>query len=484
MTSTIDETTAPASGELNRKLSLRHIRFIAFGSAIGTGLFYGSSETIQAAGPAVLVAYIIAGVAVYAVMRALGEMAVRHPVAGSFAQYSSRYIGPLAGFLTGWTFTFEMIIVAIADMTAAAMYMGLWYPDTPGWVWMVAALLLICGLNLMRVKVFGELEFWFTLIKITTIVAMILGGLALIIGGVSLGGFTPGPHNLFEHSGFAPFGIWGIVMSLGIVVFSFGGVETLGMTAGEADRPERAIPRAVNTVPVRILLFYILTITVMLMLIPWTEVGSGESPFVQVFSVLGLPGAAHVINAVVLSAALSAMNSITYAASRMMYGLAEQGHAPKSFTHVSTSGVPIYPIAIVAGSLVVGLFVYLWIPDQLFLLVASIATFATVFTWASILLAHLNMRREMARQGLPSAGFAAPFWPLMNYASLAFMGLIVVLLAFNESGRMALIVGAVWIALLLVGYRLFVGSTGRARPELPVRSATAREATADSPATR
>ncbi|WP_102158273.1 amino acid permease [Zhihengliuella halotolerans] len=459
----------PSANELERKLSLRHIRFIALGSAIGTGLFYGSSETIQAAGPAVLIAYLIAGCAVYAVMRALGEMAVRHPVAGSFAQYSGRYISPTAGFLTGWTFAFEMIIVAIADMTAAAMYMKMWYPDTPGWVWMVAALVLICGLNLMRVKVFGELEFWFTLIKVVTIVAMIVGGLALVIGGVSLGGFTPGPHNFFEHSGFAPFGVWGIIMSLGIVVFSFGGVETLGMTAGEADDPARAIPKAVNTVPIRILVFYILTIGVMLMLIPWTEIGSGESPFVQVFAVLGIPGAAHVINAVVLSAALSAMNSITYAASRTMYGLAEQGHAPASFTRVSKAGVPVQPVAIVACCLVIGLFVYLWIPDQLFLIVASIATFATVFTWASILLAHCNMRREMARNGEQPGGFAAPLWPVLNYLGLAFMGLIVVILAFTPAGRAALIVGGIWIALLLVGYRLLVGPTGRVRPDLALR---------------
>lgn len=459
----------PTPNELERKLSLRHIRFIALGSAIGTGLFYGSSETIQAAGPAVLIAYLIAGCAVYAVMRALGEMAVRHPVAGSFAQYSGRYIGPLAGFLTGWTFAFEMIIVAIADMTAAAMYMKMWYPETPGWVWMVAALVLICGLNLMRVKVFGELEFWFTLIKIVTIVAMIVGGLALIVGGVSLGGFTPGAHNFFEHSGFAPFGVWGIVMSLGIVVFSFGGVETLGMTAGEADDPARAIPKAVNTVPVRILVFYILTIGVMLMLIPWTEIGSGESPFVQVFSVLGIPGAAHVINAVVLSAALSAMNSITYAASRTMYGLAEQGHAPASFTRISKTGVPVQPVAIVACCLVVGLFVYLWIPDQLFLIVASIATFATVFTWASILLAHHNMRREMAANGEKPGGFTAPLWPVLNYAGLAFMGLIVIILAFTPAGQAALAVGGIWIAVLLLGYKLFIGASGRVRPDLALR---------------
>lgn len=460
-----------SSDRLGRSLSLRHIRFIALGTAIGTGLFYGSAETIQAAGPAVLIAYLIAGCAAFAVMRALGEMAVRHPVAGSFAQYTSCYVSPFLGFLTGWTFTFEMIVVAVADMTAAAGYMGMWYPDTPGWVWMVAAIALICGLNLLRVKVFGELEFWFTLIKIVTIVALIVGGLGLIVFGVSLGGFEPGPHNLFDHlGGFAPFGVWGIVMSLGIVVFSFGGIETLGMTAGETADPARSIPKAVNTVPVRILLFYVATLAVILMLIPWTEIGSGESPFVQVFATLGVPAAAHILNFVVLTAALSAMNSITYAASRTMYGLAEQHHAPKVFTRLSRSGVPIVPVAIVAGCAVLGLGAYLLIPDQLFLVVASIATFATVLTWASILLAHHGMRREMTRDGAPSAGFAMPLWPWTNLVALAFMAFVVVILAFTESGRTALVVGAIWIALLSIAYAVLVGPKGRVRPELETRA--------------
>lgn len=454
---------------LNRKLSLRHIRFIALGSAIGTGLFYGSSATIQAAGPAVLIAYVIAGCAVFVVMRALGEMAVRHPVAGSFAQYANRYVSPRIGFLTGWTFAFEMVIVAIADMTAVGLYMGMWYPDAPGWIWMLAAMLLIGGLNLMRVGVFGELEFWFTLIKITTIVAMIGGGLYLLVFSVSIGGYQPGLHNLFDHGGFAPFGVWGIVMSLGIVVFSFGGIETLGMTAGESENPRTAIPKAVNTVPVRILVFYVLSIGVMLSLFPWNEIGSEGSPFVQVFAGLGIPAAEHIINGVVLTAALSAMNAIFFAAARTMYGLAEQGHAPKSFTHVSRNGIPVWPVAIIVACLIVGLGLFFWIPDQLFLLVASIATFATVFTWGSILLSHHRMRREMRAAGEPAGSFSLPGWPGLTYVAMAFMAFVVVILAFTPAGRTALVVGFVWLGLLLVAYHFLVRSEGRRRIELEVR---------------
>lgn len=465
MQKTSTKTASAPENTLNRKLSLRHIRFIALGSAIGTGLFYGSAETIQAAGPAVLLAYIVAGCVVFTVMRALGEMAVRHPVAGSFAQYANRYISPLAGFLVGWTFAFEMVVVAIADMTAVGQYMGMWYPDAPGWIWMLAAMLLIGGLNLLRVSVFGELEFWFTLVKIVTIVAMIIGGLYLIVFAVNVGGYQPGLHNLVDHGGFAPFGVWGIVMSLGIVVFSFGGIETLGMTAGETGDPAKAIPKAVNTVPMRILIFYVLSIGVMLCMFPWNEIGSEGSPFVQVFAGLGIPAAEHIINAVVLTAALSAMNSIFYAATRTMYGLAEQGNAPASFARVSRNGIPLWPVGLVAACLLIGLGLYFWIPDELFLIVASIATFATVFTWGAILLAHHRMRLELRAAGQKPGNYVMPFWPVLSYLGLAFMVCIVFILFFSESGRTALVVGAVWTAMLLIAYR-FVGPEGRRRIEL------------------
>lgn len=459
--------TAPtAEDHLQRRLKLRHIRFIALGTAIGTGLFYGSSETIQAAGPAVIISYLIAGFIVWIVMRALGEMAVRHPVAGSFANYADRFIGPYWGFITGWTFAFEMMIVAIADMTAVGKYMGLWFPDTPGWIWMVAALLIIGALNLLRVSVFGELEFWFTSIKITAIVAMIVGGLYLIVFGINIGGHQTGVQNLVDHGGFAPFGVWGIIMSLGIVVFSFGGMETLGMTAGEAENPEKAMPKAVNTVPIRILIFYVLSIGVMLCLIPWNQIGVEGSPFVQVFGKLGLPAAEHVMNVVVITAALSAMNAIFYAGTRTMYGLAEQGQAPRFFLHTNRDGVPIYPVFIIAFVMVLGLVAYMFIPDALFLVVASIATFATVTTWVMILVSHHRMRREIQRRGNPPTAFQLPAWPTLTYIALAFMALVMVILAFSPSGRTALIVGFVWLALLTAAYFLWLPKSARQRVEL------------------
>ncbi|MFJ3958523.1 amino acid permease [Arthrobacter sp. NPDC090010] len=459
---------APAGSELQRRLSTRHIRFIALGSAIGTGLFYGSSETIRAAGPAVLVAYIVAGAMVFIVMRALGEMAVRHPVAGSFAQYADRYISPLAGFLTGWVFAFEMLMVAIADMVAAGKYMGLWFPNTPGWVWMLAGMLIICALNLLKVSVFGELEFWFSLIKVVTIIAMIVGGIGLIVFGVSTGGVQPGLNHLVDHGGFAPFGVWGIVMSLGIVVFSFGGVETLGMTAGETGDPGKAIPKAVNSVPFRILIFYILSLGVMFCLFPWNQIGSQGSPFVQVFTGLHIPAAEHIINGVVLTAALSAMNAISYTLVRTLYGLAQQGQAPRSFLRLSRTGVPYLPVSVVLSGLVLGLLAFLLIPDTLFLLVASIASFATVFTWVMILVSHYRMRRELRDAPARGSAYRMPAWPWLSWIALVFMAFVVVVLLSSSTGQVAVAVGLGLTAVLTAIYLLAIRPRHPERIELAV----------------
>lgn len=465
----MNDSAPRAPGTLRRGLTMRHIRFIALGSAVGTGLFLGSAETIRSAGPAVLASYVIAGAVVFLIMRALGEMAVRHPVAGSFANYAHQYLGPYFGFLAGWTFVFEMLLVAIADMTAVTTYMGLWFPDTPGWVWMAAAICLIIGLNLLRVRVFGELEFWFSLIKIVTIIAMIIGGIVLVIAGISVNGSTPSVSNLWDvPGGFAPFGVWGVVMSLGVVAFSFGGIETLGTTAGEADRPERAIPRAVNSVPVRILLFYVLSLAVILTLVPWNRLDPGSSPFITVFSALGLPAAQHIVNFVVLTAALSAMNSITYASARLMFGLSRQGHAPRAMGRTSGNDVPLLPVLVVLAALVLGLVAFLAVPDTLFLLVASIASFATVATWIFILLAHLGMRRRLARSG-EATTYRMPGSPVTSWIALAFCAFVLVSQAFGSTTVWALYIGAAWLVLGSLGY-LLVRGRGREPLELAVNT--------------
>jgi histidine transporter len=452
---------------LHRGLNVRHIRFMALGSAIGTGLFYGSASAIQKAGPAVLLAYMIGGAAVFMVMRALGEMAVRHPVSGSFGQYASRYLGPLAGFVTGWTYVFEMAIVAIADVTAFSIYMGFWFPAVERWIWVLAIIFLLAALNLLSVKVFGELEFWFTLVKVMAIIAMIAGGAAILAFGFQAGGSTvaPGLGNLVEHGGLFPNGFEGLLAAFAVVMFAFGGIETIGITAGEAADPKKVIPQAVNTVPVRVLLFYVLTLGVLMSLFPWNEIGSNGSPFVQIFSGLGIPAAPHILNAVVITAALSAINSDIFGAGRILFGLAQQGHAPQSFGRVSRHGVPWMTVVMMAGILLVGVVLNAVIPEDV-LLIASIATFATVWVWVMILASHVAMKREIARNGLPASEFPSPWWPAASVLTIGFMALVIAVLGVFEDTRIALYVGAVWLGLLVLAYRLWVKGNGRRRAHL------------------
>lgn len=452
---------APAS-RLHRGLTVRHIQFMALGSAIGTGLFYGSSAAIQAAGPIVLLAYVVAGAAVFMVMRAMGEMAVRTPVPGAFSQYASQFLGPFAGFVTGWTYVFEMLVVAIADVTALTIYMGLWFPDAPRWIWAVAVLLFIAAINLATVKVFGELEFWFTLVKVTAILAMIVGGLVLLVLGMRIGAAEPGLHNLVDHGGFAPHGLMGALAALTIVVFAFGGVETIGITAGEAEDPDRAVPKAVNTVPVRILLFYVLALGIVMALVPWTSITGEASPFVQIFDALGIPYVASVLNVIVITAAVSSINADTFGSGRMLFALAEAGQAPRVFSRVNRAGVPAAAVLMMIAALGAGVVLNALVPERAFLVVASLATFATVWVWLMILLSHIAMRRRLAREGLAADRFPVPLWPVASYAALLFIIGVIALLAVFPETRVALLVGAGWLAMLGAGYALTIGR-GRRR---------------------
>ena len=443
---------------LKRGLSARHIRFMALGSAIGTGLFYGSASAIQMAGPAVLLAYLIGGAAVFMVMRALGEMAVHNPVAGSFGQYASTYLGPMAGFILGWTYAFEMIIVCLADVTAFGIYMGFWFPDVARWVWVLGIVFLIGGLNLCNVKVFGEMEFWLSLLKVGAIVAMILGGFGIMLFGIHSAGETQasGLSNLWAHGGFMPNGIGGLIASFAVVMFAFGGIEIIGITAGEAKDPQRVIPKAINAVPLRILLFYVLTLFVLMAIYPWPQIGSQGSPFVQIFSNLGIGSAATILNIVVISAAVSAINSDIFGAGRMMYGLAQQGQAPTGFAQLSKHGVPWMTVVVMGAALLGGVVLNYLIPENVFLLIASIATFATVWVWLMILFTQVAMRRSMTKEQVAELKFPVPFWPYAPAAAIVFMLFVFGVLGYFPDTQAALLVGAVWIVLLVVAYLLWV----------------------------
>ncbi|EXS17076.1 amino acid permease family protein [Acinetobacter sp. 883425] len=431
---------------------------MALGSAIGTGLFYGSATAIKMAGPSVLLAYIVAGIAIYIVMRALGEMAVQNPVSGSFSHYASQYIGPLAGFTTGWTYVFEMIIVALADVTAFGIYMGFWYPDVPRWIWILSLIMFLGAINLIHVKVFGELEFWLSIVKVSAIVAMILGGIGLMFYGFHAdhSSVVPGIQNLWIYDGFMPHGIAGLVACLSVVVFAFGGIEIIGITAGESQDPKTTLPKAINAVPVRILLFYVLTIFVLMSIFPWNQIGSQGSPFVQIFENLGIQSAATILNIVVITAAVSAINSDVFGAGRMLYGMANRGQAPRVFQKLSRNGVPWMTVVVMAGVLLIGVVLNYLIPENVFMIIASIATFATVWVWLMILLSQVAMRRKLSTAEIKALDFPVIGWPYAPAFAIGFMVFILVMMGYFPDSRPAIYVGITWLVLLMIAYRIWV----------------------------
>ncbi|KAF5305872.1 hypothetical protein FQR65_LT18657 [Abscondita terminalis] len=422
---------------LKRGLNTRHIRFLALGSAIGTGLFYGSASAIQQAGPSVLLAYMIAGIAIYIVMRALGEMAVHNPVSDSFSHYASEYISPFAGFTTGWTYVFEMVIVAIADVTAFGIYMGFWFPDVARWVWILSLIFFLGAINLIHVKVYGELEFWLSIVKVTAIIAMILGGFGIMLYGLHIPHteFSSGISNLWTHGGFFPNGIAGFIACFSVVVFAFGGIEIIGVTAGETKDPKVAIPSQYNAGSFRAASYSISNVLLFF---------------------LGIKSAAAVLNIVVITAAVSAINSDVFGAGRMMYGMAIKGKAPASFAKTSRNGVPFMTVIVMASVLLVGVLLNYLIPENVFEIIASIATFATVYVWLMILLAQFGMRKKLSAEEIKKLDFPVVGWPVAPILATAFMVFVIAMIGYFPASRPALYVGAIWLALLAVAYQLWV----------------------------
>ncbi|WP_455812072.1 proline-specific permease ProY [Pseudomonas graminis] len=441
------------STTLKKGLSTRHIRFMALGSAIGTGLFYGSADAIRMAGPGVLIAYIIGGLAAYIIMRALGEMSVNNPQASSFSRYARDYLGPLAGYITGWTYCFEILIVAIADVTAFGIYMGVWFPDVQHWIWVLSVVLIIGALNLATVKVFGEVEFWLSLFKVATIIVMIVAGFGIIFWGIGNGGQATGISNLWTNGGFVPNGWIGVVLSLQVVMFAFGGIEIIGITAGEAKDPQVSIPLAINTVPLRILVFYVGTLFVIMSIYPWNQVGTNGSPFVLTFQHMGIAAAATILNFVVITASLSAINSDVFGVGRMLHGMAEQGHAPKVFASVSRRGVPWVTVLAMMMAMLVAVYLNYLMPEKVFLVIASLATFATVWVWIMILFSQIAFRRTLAPEQKKALKFALPGGTVTAVVGILFLAFVIGLIGYFPDTRISLYVGIGWILLLVLSWQ-------------------------------
>ena len=448
-----------------RELGPRQVQMMAIGSAIGVGLFYGSGAAIAAAGPAIIVTFLVAGLAAFLVMRALGELVLYRPTSGSVMDYAKEFVHPFAGFATGWSYFLAAVTVCTAELIAAGHYLAYWFPAVPVWVTAAVALSILMVANLLSVKLFGELEFWFAGVKVVAILALIVVGVGVLMFGFSSLGDTASVKNLWQRGGFAPNGMGQVVFMMQAAFFAYSGIELAAATAGEAVDPRKTLRSAINLLPLRIIVFYVGSLGVILALMPWTSYSDNRSPFVQAFAGIGLPAAAGVMNFVVLTAALSACNVNIYMASRLVRRMSIQGEASAVFRRLSGRQVPAPAIALLAIGIALGIGINIASPERAFALLVAVATCTVLWAWAVILVCHLRFRSAVRSGRLPANDFRMPGAPVTNWITLAVIALVVALLAGNAETRVALYVGAGWVALLVLSYAL-LNSAGKRLPQV------------------
>ncbi|OAU78307.1 amino acid permease [Lacticaseibacillus rhamnosus] len=445
---------------MQRKLSGRHMQMIALGGTIGVGLFMGASATIKWTGPSVLIAYIIAGLFLYLIMRALGEMLYVDPATGSFAKFASEYMHPLFGYLTAWSNIFQFVVVGMSEMIAIGEYFKFWWPGLPAWLPGLVAITFLVLANLISVRMFGELEFWFALIKVVTIVLMIIAGLGVILFGLGNGGRPVGISNLWTHGGFFTGGFTGFCFALSIVLGSYQGVELLGITAGEAENPQPTIVKAVKDTIGRILIFYVGAIFVIVAVYPWNQLSALGSPFVQTFAKIGITFAASLINFVVITAALSGSNSGIYSASRMLYTLADAKQLPRIFTKLNRHGVPFYPVVSVGGGILLGVLLNAILPyvapaaKNVFVLVYSSSVLPGMVPWFVILISEIKFRKVHADK-MTDHPFKMPFAPYSNYLTLIFLVFTLFFMLLHPETSISLVVGIIFLSLVSLHYFIY-----------------------------
>ncbi|MDF2634133.1 MAG: amino acid permease-associated region [Pelosinus sp.] len=437
---------------LHRGLEERHIQLIALGGAIGVGLFLGAGAAIKTAGPSLILVYFLAGIIMFYIMRALGEVTVAYPVSGTFSAHSNIFLGPLTGYITGWTYWFMWVVTCMAEITAVGVYVSYWLPEVPQWIPALCALIVMASVNLISVRAFGEFEFWFALIKVVTILAMIVAGSAMIVFGLANQGVAIGISNLWSHGGFFPYGLEGMAMASIMVMFSYLGIELIGVTAGEAKNPEKSLPAAIDKVFWRILIFYVGSLFVIMSLYPWNQIGTMGSPFVLTFNKLGIRAAAGIINFVVLTAALSSCNSGLFSTGRMLYNLALQEKAPAMFKTLSPRQVPVKGILVSAGFLLIGVVLNYLVPAQVFVYVTSVATFGALWIWAIILIIQMKYRESLTTEQIAQIKYPMPFSPISNWVSLAFLAFVGIAMFFNADTRVALYIAPIWFGLIIASY--------------------------------
>ncbi|GAA0413451.1 L-asparagine permease [Acrocarpospora corrugata] len=447
----MDEKAAGGTGEgYVHALGNRQVQMIAIGGAIGVGLFLGAGGRLAAAGPGLIISYALAGLAAFFVMRALGELVLYRPVSGSFVEYANTFIGPWAGFASGWMYWVNWAATGVAELTAVAIYVGKWAPDFPRWLTALIALGLVLTVNLVSVRLFGELEFWFALLKVAAIVTFLVVGLYLVLFSVK--GASAG--HLTAQGGFFPLGFAPVLMSLQAVVFAYSAIEVVGITAGETKDPHKIMPRAINSVLWRIAVFYIGSVLLLVMVLPWTAYKAGESPFVTVFSHLGVAGAGDIMNLVVITAAMSSCNSGLYATGRILRSMALKGEAPAVTGVMNSRHVPYGGIVFTALVFLAGVALYYFLPGRAFNIAVAVSSLGVITTWGTFLYCQIKLREACLRGEIERPSFRMPGAPVTNWATLGFLGLIVALMPFaDEDQRIAFYLIPVIAGAIALGWK-------------------------------
>jgi L-asparagine permease len=445
-----------------KSLKPRQIQMIAIGGAIGTGLFLGAGARLQLAGPSLAVVYFICGLFSFLILRALGELVMHRPTSGSFVSYAREFLGERASFVAGWMYYLNWAMTGIVDITAVALYMRYWgtFANVPQWLFALGALAFVGAMNMVAVKWFGEMEFWFAIVKVGALVLFLIIGFFFVVTSHMVAGQVPGLHLISQNGGIFPHGLLPAVIIVQGVVFAYAGVELIGTAAGEAQNPRKVLPNAINSVMWRIALFYVGSVVLLVMLMPWTAYKAGVSPFVTFFGALGVPGIGTVMNLVVLTAALSSLNSGLYSTGRVLRSLAMGGSAPPFVARMNAAKVPYGGIVVTLAVYLVGVVLNYLVPSQVFEIVLNIASLGIVSTWSFIVICQMMLRRAIKRGEAADIDFRMPFAPFTSWLTLAFLFSVLVLMGFDYPDGTYTIAAIPVVAILLgVGWMVLKGSS-------------------------
>jgi len=452
-----------------KSLKPRQIQMIAIGGAIGTGLFLGAGARLELAGPALAIVYLACGVFSFLILRALGELVMYRPTSGSFVSYAREFLGERGSFVAGWMYYLNWAMTGIVDITAVALYMRYWgtFADVPQWVFALGALAFVGAMNMVAVKWFGEMEFWFSLVKVGALVLFLLIGLFLLVSGHGVSGQAPGLHLISENGGIFPHGLLPAVIIIQGVVFAYAGIELIGTAAGEAEDAHKVLPRAINSVMWRIVLFYVGSVLLLVLLLPWTAYKAGVSPFVTFFGALGVPGIGTAMNVVVLTAALSSLNSGLYSTGRVLRSLAMGGSAPPFVAKMNAQKVPYGGILVTLVVYLLGVVLNYLLPSQVFEIVLNVASLGIVSTWGFIVVCQMMLRRAINRGEIAPIAFRMPFAPFTSWLTLAFLLGVLVLMAFDYPDGTYTIVAIPFVAALLWGGWMVLKGSSPFSPTIP-----------------